>query len=162
MAKKKFEPVLHCTEKEYKKVFALGTKVDKGMGANATTFPNPDPALSVLVPAVTTLGNYIGTSKTGDHTEVGNLHKQSERVYGYLGTEKAYVKKVAGSDKTIILLSGFDACEEGGPKVIPPKMVIKNVKEGTEPNSAKIMLERITKATTPTARKTASQARDNM
>ena len=162
MAKKIFEPVLHCNKNEYKKVFALGTKVNKGLGANATTFPSPDPALIVLAPAVTALGTAIGSAKTGDHTAVGDLHKKSELVYGYLSTEKAYVKRVAGGDLPTILLSGFDACEVGGPKVIPPKMVIKNVKEGPETNSAKIMLERITKATTPTARTTASQARDNM
>jgi hypothetical protein len=162
MAKRPYEPVMHCMKKEYKKVFALGTRVNKGLGANSGIFINPDPLLSVLGPAVALLGTYTGAAKTGDHTAVATLHKQSELVYGYLSSEKAYVKKIANGDKTTILLSGFDSCEEAGPKVIPSKVIIKQVKEGPVTNSAKIMLASVTKTTTPTARTASSVAKGNM
>jgi len=149
---KPFEPAIHCTVREYLKIEILGSKVIAQMTLNVATFGTPDPAMPILSAAVGLLNTKITAAKSGDHQKIADMHAQCEIVFAHLNSEKAYVKKVANGSKAIILLSGFDASEVGGPKVIPPKMVIDRIEKGPTENSVKIFLKPISKVTVPTDR----------
>jgi hypothetical protein len=137
--------VLHLKNKDPQKVYNLAGKVSTNMVANKLVFPNPDPTMEAFGVEITKLDACI-KAKDGSKQKNQALADQAEVVHGMLKSEIIYVNKVAGGDKTIILLSGFDCNEDSTVKDIPGKVLIKRIEDGSVSCSAKIYIEALADA----------------
>lgn len=137
--------VLHLKNKDPQKVYNLAGKVSTNMVANKLVFPNPDPTMEAFGVEITKLDACI-KAKDGSKQKNQALADQAEVVHGMLKSEIIYVNKVAGGDKTIILLSGFDCNEDSTVKDIPGKVLIKRIEDGSVSCSAKIYIEALVDA----------------
>lgn len=142
--KRAFLAAIHVTARQFGKLSALGNKVITNLAANAATFPAPDPAIAQLQAVSNTFATQIGQAKTGDHQKVQLRNATAVKFLGMLQTERNYINKIAQGDKSIILLSGFDASAEPTPLGIPDATAIQKITDGPIPLSAKILLARIT------------------
>jgi len=138
--KKAFFAVLHVTPRQFGKLMVLGTKVTDNMGFNPATFPNPDPMLSSLQSTCEELEILMGEAETGDHQKVQARNKKALEYYSMLQIERNYVNNVAQGDRAVILLSGFDACNDPLPLPVPDTPAIKRIDDGPLPLSAIILL----------------------
>ena len=137
--------VLHLKNKDPQKVYNLSGKVSTNMVTNKLVFPNPDPTMEAFGVEITKLDACI-KAKDGSKQKNQALADQAEVVHGMLKSEIIYVNKVAGGDKTIILLSGFDCNEDSTVKDIPGKVLIKRIEDGSVSCSAKIYIEALADA----------------
>ena len=137
--------VLHLKNKDPQKVYNLAGKVSTNMVTNKLVFPNPDPTMEAFGVEITKLDACI-KAKDGSKQKNQALADQAEVVHGMLKSEIIYVNKVAGGDKTIILLSGFDCNEDSTVKDIPGKVLIKRIEDGSVSCSAKIYIEALADA----------------
>lgn len=137
--------VLHLKNKDPQKVYNLAGKVSTNMVANKLVFPSPDPTMEAFGVEITKLDACI-KAKDGSKQKNQALADQAEVVHGMLKSEIIYVNKVAGGDKTIILLSGFDCNEDSTVKDIPGKVLIKRIEDGSVSCSAKIYIEALADA----------------
>ena len=137
--------VLHLKNKDPQKVYNLAGKVSTNMVTNKLVFPNPDPTMEAFGVEITKLDACI-KAKDGSKQKNQALADQAEVVHGMLKSEIIYVNKVAGGDKTIILLSGFDCNEDSTVKDIPGKVLIKRIEDGSVSCSAKIYIEALVDA----------------
>jgi hypothetical protein len=137
--------VLHLKNKDPQKVYNLAGKVSTNMVTNKLVFPNPDPTMEAFGVEITKLDACI-KAKDGSKQKNQALADQAEVVHGMLKSEIIYVNKVAGGDKAIILLSGFDCNEDSTVKDIPGKVLIKRIEDGSVSCSAKIYIEALADA----------------
>ena len=132
--------VLHLKNKDPQKVYNLGGRVCTSMDAAKTTFPTPDPTLEAFKTEITKLDTAI-KAKDGSKIKAQALIDQADVVYGMLKSLTIYVNKLADSDISIILLSGFDCNNDPVQHDIPGKPVIKRLEDGNVPCSIKIYMD---------------------
>jgi hypothetical protein len=137
--------VLHIKNKEPKSVASLGGRVHTSMVAHKETFPDPDPTIEVFGKEIERLYTVI-KEKDGSKIKNQTIIDQTNVVYAMLKSQLGYTNKVAGGDKSIILLSGFDCNSEPIPHEIPGKALIKRVEDGNTVCSAKIYVEPLAEA----------------
>ncbi|MBI3501446.1 MAG: fibronectin type III domain-containing protein [Bacteroidetes bacterium] len=142
--KRIFFAVMHCTPKQFGKLFQLLNKVIGKLTANSNIYGNPDPSLGVLQNEVVPFEKAIADAKKGGSEATEARNKEALKVHGLLKEELTYVNKVAKNDKDTILLSGFDASEEPEPAEVPDAPVIKKIDDGDSPGTAKIFLAKTT------------------
>ena len=135
------EPVLHCTSREFDKVYNLGVKLlNEGVYYNTVTFP----AVPVLQVDFETdnnkLRDLIAVAK-GNTDKTDERNAQSIEVHKLLKSILNYAKAVCGDDIEKINLSGFDPSDDPTPHSKAPQAVIKRIEKYSEPHSVKVMLE---------------------
>lgn len=143
---------LHCTNKEFVKVNALGTRVSTGLTAHASTFPTAAAIVTVLVADNASLGQLIGQAK-GNHAVKTQRDAQSVVVHKLLNTKlRPLVDDVAQGDESIIALSGFDSSADPTAHTAPDAPTISKIVDGSTPGTAKVRLAKSKKASLATAK----------
>ncbi len=131
---------MHCTPKQFKKVFALCARVISFLTDNISDFATPAPTVLDLSTENDKLAALIGQAK-GNHVKKDERDAQCLLIYNLLLDEIIYVDGIALGNKVLIEKSGFDASKEPEPHNIPAAPVIKKVKDGSTPHSSKINIQ---------------------
>jgi hypothetical protein len=134
--------VLHLRYKDPRKVYNLAGRVCTNMLDAASVFPNPDPSMKVFVDETAKLGDVLN-AKDGSKIKNQAIVDQTDVVFRMLKSLANYVNKVAGGDKGIIFLSGFDCNNERVAHSIPGRALIRRIDDGSVFCSAKIYLDRL-------------------
>ena len=131
---------LHIKSKDYTKVNQLGGKVTTGITGNPTVFVTPNPTMEEFSAANAKLTDLIN-AKDGSRQKNQAIIDQSIVVYNLLKALALYVDSVAQGDKAIILLSGFDCCNEPTSHSIPGKANIRRIIDGSTTHSLKVYVD---------------------
>jgi hypothetical protein len=119
---------MHCTDTQYAKVSALGTRLVNGLYVNTTLFPSPPVALGTtttgFLGALTKLNSLIASAK-GNSNNVGARNEQCELVHGMIEQLIAYANPICNHVLANITLSGFDSSNVPQPTAKPLAPVIK-------------------------------------
>ena len=142
-SKRPYDPVMHCTPKEYNAVSMLAQNIlTNGIYANPLVFNNPN---------VTQFDYYFETSQLktliiearGDTNKRRLRNSKCKTVFNLSTQLLIYVKLVANHDVNIITLSGFELNNQGAKSQPPRQPVILRIVEGKASGTYKVYLKRI-------------------
>lgn len=133
--------VLHLVSRDAKSVYALCVRVLKGLYADKTLFPTPEPTLEVFQKDMTQLATLM-EKNDGSPLMRETILQQTDVVLTDLKLAQSYVNRVAQGDKVTILSSGFDCNNERVDTTEPPaKAMIRRITDGRSACSMKIYAE---------------------
>jgi hypothetical protein len=103
-----------------------------------TSFPTPDPALTVVSDAITAYSQALDAARTGDRTAIAIKNDKRQVLEQLLTTLAAYVTLTANGDYAKLLSSGFDIAKLPEPQ--PPIGNPQNLQVENGANHGEILL----------------------
>ena len=154
MSTKIVEAVMHCTGSEPVKIIDLGIKLRDNL-YTASVLAGTPPVATLLYPAppvtllvfkglVDAAVTAQGKVKGGGAGATTTRDTAVSALFVAIGKLLLYANGLYKGIKADLIVSGFDVSADPSPHVIPDAPVIKSVKDGKLPHSAKIMLAKIT------------------